>query len=558
MSLVFPLILLLIQQIVADKNVTHSIQERQSALEVLAFVGVPLVANYLSAPGPETLAPKPDSKFYPDYREEYLHRLELWLSQPLTDSGRGQGCTSGKRSTQTRTTSTVSSSGRLQFSKEQTSSMMAPGGDDPRKPPTPPPKRLPAPYVGARRRKRPRLDDKHPAYIVDLAGDSDEGIEVVNLEGDVIVIDDGPEVVEVFAPVASTSSIVLETTTTCPDSTRPASTSSSNSIMYCEAVSSSSENSNGPEEIVFMTGVPELRPYPGTDWNPRGSNRPITPYWRGLMWGTSASKATNTCVMDSFFSHVIYLGRRFPRYFRIHLNAARNEPEMFILYLTQHTEGQSKYTLSQCIHHGWNRVVAGGTFPISNGVINMVGSQEEAVFSHLRQSDRIWLIHQCGCDIPTRVDIRRDRRIWTAAQVQALSAPAEEVETKRGTKKCKECKGRFRYMRALVSQATWFHSFNIPRTVNSRDGYPMSIEMQEIGTNAIVHFDLGYFAYVSRASVGGIRHYTSVHVIQDQGTFYYNGMAGNGELQTVPANLDATATLESVVYFRRYDEGRPR
>ncbi|EFX60203.1 hypothetical protein DAPPUDRAFT_125083, partial [Daphnia pulex] len=130
------------------------------------------------------------------------------------------------------------------------------------------------------------------------------------------------------------------------------------------------------------------------------------------------------------------------------------------------------------------------------------------------------------------------------AQVQALSAPAEEVETKRGTKKCKECKGRFRYMRALVSQATWFHSFNIPRTVNSRDGYPMSIEMQEIGTNAIVHFDLGYFAYVSRVS--------------DQGTFYYNGMAGNGELQTVPANLEATATLESVVYFRRYDEGRPR
>jgi hypothetical protein len=82
--------------------------------------------------------------------------------------------------------------------------------------------------------------------------------------------------------------------------------------------------------------------------------------------------------------------------------------------------------------------------------------------------------------------------------------------------------------------------------------------MQEIGTNAIVHFDLGYFSYNRRALIGGVRHYVSVHVIPDQGTLYYDGMSQYGDLQQIPNDLETTAVLESVVYFRRYDEGRPR
>jgi len=561
------LLLFFVTQVSAGINITHSLIERQSAVELIAFVGVPLIATYLGSQELENLQPKPDPSAYPDIRQQYLNNLEEWLSaEPKTVSGRGKTCSSGQRGTQTRTTSRIKSSGRLSFLGETSSSMMAPGGDDPRKPPTPPPKRLPSPYIGDRPRKRTKVGKNKVIYLIDVEEQPLEvkeeqplEVEVVTLDDEVITIDEH----EVFIPVASGSNLVLVHTDTCPDPARPTSTASSEDVLLCEKQSSASESSNGPEEIQFMTDVPRLRPFPGTDLYPRGTTIPITPYWRGLIWGTSSSKVTNTCVMDSFFSHLIYLGRRFPRYFRIHLNAERNEPELFISYLTQHTEGQSRYSLSQCVHLGWNRVVPGGTFPVNNGVVNMVGSQYEAVFSHLRNSDRIWLVHQCECDLPTRVDIRRDRRTWTSAQVQALSAPAEDTHTpeensKKGNKKCKECKGRFRYLRALVSQATWFHAFHVPRTVNSRDGYPLTIEMQEIGTNAIVHFDLGYFSYVTRSTTGGVSHHTSVHLIADQGMFYYDGMSGSGDLRPIPANLEAMSTLDAVVYFRRYDGGRPR
>ncbi len=40
--------------------------------------------------------------------------------------------------------------------------------------------------------------------------------------------------------------------------------------------------------------------------------------------------------------------------------------------------------------------------------------------------------------------------------------------------------------------------------------------------------------------------------------FYYDGMSGSGDLRPIPANLEAMSTLDAVVYFRRYDGGRPR
>ena len=433
---------------------------------------------------------------------------------------------------------------------------MAPGGDDPKRPITPPPRKLPLPQIGDRRRTRPRVESVQPVYEVEDEGTHE--VEIITLDEEIISLEDDSEII---IPVRTGDRIVLNEPVVCLDSPRSATASSSSSILTLENQRSASETSNGPDEVQFMMHMPMLRPYPRTDLTPQEPYQEVLPYWRGLMWGTSVSGVTNTCVMDSFFSHLIYLGRRFPRYFRIHLNAARNEQEMFILFMSQRTGGRSRYSLSQCIHQGWNRVVEPGTFTTINGVVNMVGSQDEAVFRHFRQSDRIWLTHQCGCLISTRVDIRRDRHSWTPEQVQTLSTPTEDTEevgSKRSSKKCKDCKQRFRYVRALISQATWFHVFNVPRTVNSRAGYPLSIEMQEIGTNAIVHFDLGYFSYNGRNRVGGVSHYTSVHVIPDQGTLYYNGMANGGDLQPIPSNLDKMAVLESVVYFRRYDEGRPR
>ena len=496
----------------------HLVQERQAISGLFAYVGVPLVATYLEAPGKIDLSPKYDSTLPNSGCEEFLNELKEFLSKPIEQSGRGKGCSSSAGTKRTKTTSRVNSNGRLMFVSESVSSMMAPGGDDPQKPPTPPPKVLPLPRIVGRPRKRPRLDGTHPVYEVE-DDEAHEEVEIITLD------DDEADVTEVIIPIQTGAIVTIDMTNDCSNNDRISSSSSSSGVLTLEYEKSASESSNGPDEVQFMTGVPLLRPHPGTDLNPRGSRQPVTPFWRGLIWGTSASRVTNTCVMDSFFSHLIYLGRRFPLYFRLHLNAAQNEPERFILYMSQRTDGRSRYSLSQCIHHGWSQVVSAGTFPTVNGVINMVGSQDEAVFTHLRQSDRIWLTHQCGCLISTRVDIRRDRHSWTPAQVQALSSPVEdtrEESSKRASKKCKDCKLRFRYVRSLVSQATWFHAFNVPRTVTSRDGYPVTIEMQEIGTNALVHFDLGYFSYNGRDSVGGVRHYTSVHVIPDQGIFYYS------------------------------------
>ncbi len=183
--------------------------------------------------------------------------------------------------------------------------------------------------------------------------------------------------------------ITLDEKSSCSRSS--SSTSSTDSILWCEKERSASEASNGPDEVQFMTNLPSLWSYPGKDRVPRGSNLVITPFWRGLMWGTSSSGFINTCVMDSFFSHLFYLARRFPRHFRIHLNAANNRLEAFILAttLSQRSDGRMCYNLSQCVHQGWSTAETPGTFPKVNGVVDMVGSQDEAVFAHSRQSYRI-------------------------------------------------------------------------------------------------------------------------------------------------------------------------
>jgi hypothetical protein len=560
-------VIIIAESIKEEKQEQNGPQKRQTGLELVTFVGVPLMATILRMPPVNlNLRPKIKPTVLNSGCMDIEKEINELLSSPITYSGKGKGCSSNQGSVRTKTSSRVSSTGKLIFLGESSSSMMAPGGDDPRRPPTPPPRNLPLPLIGDRRRKRPRVEGEQPVYVIDDEEEDEEDrheVEVVTLDDDVFTIDeDGGN--EVTLPVQPGMVITLDETISCSSSRGPTSSSSSagsSGILWCEKERSASETSNGPDEVQFMTRVPALRPYPGTDRNPRGSNQELTPYWRGLIWGTSSSRITNTCVMDSFFSHVIYLARRFPRYFRIHLNLSNDRLEAFILAITQRTEGRTRYNLSQCVHQGWSAAVTPGTFPQVNGVVDMVGSQDEAVFAHLRQSDRIWLIHHCGCQVSTRVDIRKDKHVWTPAQVQALTSPAEENQqesSKHTSKRCKECKSQFRYVRALVSQATWFHAFNVPRTVNSREGYPLSIQMQEIGTNAIVHFDLGYFSYNRRAMVGGVRHYVSVHVIPDQGTLFYDGMSQNGDLQNIPSDLETNSVLESVVYFRRFDEGRPR
>lgn len=566
------------------KSEVKSKTERQTGLEVVSFIGLPLLANFFGTP--EKLNTKPilvvDTTPAVSFGKvtQFLIDFDEFASSPLSHSGRGgQQCAKG--STKTTTTSRINKNGRLMFVSETTSAL-APGGDDPRRPPTPPTKPTPRPKLNLKRKNKSGKEKKNKYQRVETENRlQDEEVEIIlldtNEEDEVVVIPvvnadySDISVSEAILPGPSGASLRVSSTSFCPATATGASkitrvssfgSSSSDALEIVDIETSNSESSNGPEEVTFSTKVPMLRPYPGSDQNPRASNIPLLPHWQGLMWGTTRSGATNTCVMDSFFSHVIYLARRHPRYFRIHLNAARNSPETFILFLSQNTAGRTRYELSQGVHLGWHRSVALGTFQTRNGVVDMVGSRDEAVHSHLRQSDRIWLTHQCGCDISTREDIRQDHRTWTPLQIAALNAPVEDTlklnSPRKAAKKCKQCKERFRYVRGLVSQATWFHVFNVPRTVTSRQGYPLSIEMQEIGTNAIVHMDLGYFSYTTRRLVAGVLHCVSVHHIPDEGFFFYNGMQEGGNLQPVPADIDQTHDLISVVYFRRYDETRPR
>jgi hypothetical protein len=394
----------------------------------------------------------------------------------------------------------------------------------------------------------------------------EEEVEVILLDDDDVVIphltgsylDLEESEVAVAGPSGATAIVTTHQICYPPGARGSKSSDSSDSIAI---VDSDSEDSNGPNEVQFNLNVPALRPYPGTDRSNLRPRMPITPYWRAPIWGSSSSSVTNTCVMDSFIAHVIYLSRRFPLYFRFHLNAARNEPEEFIYWLSQNTERGTLFQFSELVHKGWVQALPAGFFPTINNVVNMASSNGEAVFGHLRNSNRLWLLHQCGCDVLSREDIRQDRPSWTPQQVQALNSPSADValNPRKASKKCGTCKSKFRYVRGLVSQATWFHRFAVARG-SDRTGFPQTLEMQEIGTNAIIHFDLGYYDYVTRRTMAGtgIGHHVSIHVIPDQGTLFYNGMSNLGQLQPIPANLDQDFVLESVIYFKRFEQDRPR
>ena len=562
MQTLFPLYLLVLSVgCLPQKSGNHSDQDlsdrsqRQSGLELLTF-GIPLVATLLREPDQINVKPIFDPSYPQSGSAHFQYELAKFRPNPVEMSGRTQ-CTS-RRATKTATTSVMNTRGRLQFVSEATTSSIAgSSGDDPRRPPTPPPRPTPQPRLNLKRRKQD--PKKNTQYFIQ---DPTQQQQQHDGEVEIVLIDDEDnediQVVEVFAPPGARA--VLTNVVTCGAPLMSGHNRDPADWEELTVWSSESESTNGPDSQTFSSRLPPLRTNPGSDRKPTASNEPRLPHWDGLLWGRPESGVTNTCIMDPFFSHVIYISRRYPRYFRIHLNLDRSRPEEFVFFLSQTHHGWSKSQLSEGVHKAWAITVPSNTFQTTRGVIDMKLTQENAVFVHFRHSNRIWVIYQCQCDMTSREDIEKGRREWSPAQIRALNAvpsdPASSKVLRKVDKKCKTCKGPFQYVRALVSQATWFHSFPAPRSDARREDYPLSIETQEMGTNGIVHFDLGYFSYGMRRQTR-LDHHVSVHHIEGQGFYFYDCMQG-AQLQPIPSTLDQGYVLTAVTYFRRYDETRPR
>ena len=533
-------------------------RHRQSGLELLS-IAVPIAATLFREPDQINVKPIFDSSVPFSGFDQFSLDFEDFLSKPLQHSGRNTQCTRGTTK-KTTTTSRMDSKGHFRFVSETVSNVAPGGGEDPQRPPTPPPKPTPQPRLNLKRKKD---QSKNIRYII-----QDPHQQQPNEEIEIILLDDDDENVvvpnlsytyedltEVPVPGPSRAFAVVTSTTTCPSSPVP-STSTSQPQSH-ENLQIIGTGPRGQSQVQFINDLPTLRPNPGSDRIPTAPNQPILPHWRGTIWGQWGSGVTNTCVMDSFFSHIIYISRRYPRYFRIHLNLANNRPETFILFLSRNTNMRSSiYEMSNGIHKSWIRSINPGSFPANIlGDADMASRQHEAVISHMPDSCRMWFVYECQCDTTSRSELDR---FWKPSQLHILNNPATGTSKPKGAvKTCDNCKQGYRFTRGLVSQATWFHSFRVPRGPYNRDHFPRSIRMQEIGTNNIVHFDIGYFTYGSNGvNAFGLGHQTSVHWIEGEGYRFYDCTVAN--LAPVPPTLEQDNYIEAVVYFRRYDETRPR
>jgi len=533
-------------------------RHRQSGLELLS-IAVPIAATLFREPDQPKVKPVFDPSVPFSGSDKFSLDFEDFLSKPLQHTGRATQCTRGTTK-QTTTTSRMNNRGQFRFVSEKVSNLAPGGGEDPQRPPTPPPRPTPQPRLNFKRKKD---QSKNIRYIIrdPRQQQSDEEIEIVLLDDDDgnIVIPNlsytHDDITEVPVPGPSRSFAVVTSTQTCPSSSAPSTSTSQPQLQ--ETLQIISTGDKGQSVVQFTTSLPTLRPNPGSDRIPTAPNEPILPYWRGTIWGDLGSGVTNTCVMDSFFSHIIYISRRYPRYFRIHLNLANNRAETFILFLSRNTNLRASiFEMSNGVHKSWIRSITPGLFPTNIvGDVDMASRQHQAVITHMPDSCRMWFIYQCQCDTTSRSELDR---FWRPSQLHIMNKPEIGNPGPQGAvKTCGNCQQGFRYTRGLVSQATWFHSFRISIGPYSRDQFPRSIQMQEIGTNAIVHFDIGYFLYNTRGvNFMGLGHQTSVHWIEGEGYRFYDCTTSN--LGPIPANLDQDNFIEAAVYFRRYDETRPR
>jgi hypothetical protein len=512
------------------------------------FVSVPAVLFYGAAISPliALFAAQPPRKpsFLPDFEtvQEQMDRkakekkfLDL-ISKPVQHAPtkqQQQQQQQKQQQQQQQQCSTVSYQNRGDGIFKQT-----PAGSGPPPPNQPPWKKpLPASRINLKPSKKQQKRQKFPPLL-----NPQLSVSQIDEDNAIVISDD-----ETFIPIQASSTMTL--TTTCIAPHRTSRQSSTSSVM---SMASSSGASHGPDEEQVFFMLPTIRAHAGTDPGVEVEiHYPVSEQWRGLSWATPDTGYSNSCNIDSFLSHVIYLSRSLNGYFRRHLNLINNPMEDAIRQvILPRSDTETATSFSRHIHEIWANAI-GTTIP-TYGVVDLLGSEGLNVFRHLLSSSNVWFVHNCGCQ---RASLSSDRdaiKRWSPELLENLcktSPTAANAVTHKSSKKCHRCLDNFRYERGMVSQASWFHAFNIKNQPDHYSMYPPTLEFQNIGSTEIIYFDIGYFTY-STNIVPHIQHQVSIHRIGLTWRFY-DGMHPQGQLQNVPLNLDTDFHIETVIYFRR-------
>jgi len=301
--------------------------------------------------------------------------------------------------------------------------------------------------------------------------------------------------------------------------------------------------------------------------------------WRGNRWGSQSDPIENTCIIDSFLSHVIYIARRNPAYFYhvLRLTNSRAESAIREIISTANSNDYSPRQRSNLIHDHWVSAFPEIFTRVSqnDGHINIAGSETSSIVLPMANSSQIWIAHHCNCaNTESRLLRVEDDNgiVWSANTIgwfQSISFP-NTPRTDATNMECDQCLSNYRAVRGFVSESTWHHNFYL-REENQQDSlfdfdsYPRTLVFEELVTGNTVYFDLGFFSIstpfrmipVSNPRPGQSRfhvplqHQTSVHFIEGQGWRYYDGMQNGGQLQDLPDLSSKTHDVKSVTYFRR-------
>ena len=522
-----------------------------------------------------------------------------------------------------------------------------PSGNGPTPPPTPSwSKGTPAPKVVTeepKKRKsnepflqRPkiiRLSDSPVRILADAVGNAQNELEVVNIsddsdDADVIANEGQGEIFVNLRPgnaLATTSRIcedlhsvgnsrtdhfqetdvvLISSGSTTPISHGTINIASSSrgtidlifSPTHSIISSSASPNTRGAEGVeaynTVLNRLPAIRNYINPHPNP-GLNSDLLPEtpdrtgnpWPDLGWGSTVQRVGNTCVIDSFLSHIIYIYNRIPDYFNRVLRLLNSPSEMAVrnvLRVSRNTAFTHQRRDDQ-IHLQWVSSfedIFTDTRIDSYGVpyYNIAGSEHNSIVRPLINSTRIWISHVCFCDglesqmqpaitrpwiFPTTWSAETIGWFRTAVIEQPRVSPSittlENLE-------CRSCNSNYRATRGYVSVSTWFHQFYLKEdtqepSVFDFDSYPRTLEFEELETGNIVHFDIAYFSiaiqqnynWATRRIEPVLGHQTSIHWIEGEGWRYYDGMRTINYLSYVPQNLHATHLVSAVTYFRRIE-----
>ena len=338
-----------------------------------------------------------------------------------------------------------------------------------------------APFLQPSKVARPGL---RSPLVITISSDEDSEIEVIYEESpDIVQLQKAAEILIRMQPGTSllTTSRVCDNLRPRPDRPGIAQVEQANLVLIPssdEGTPISSPGSRGVPNVSFeaavIMGLPETRAASVTSAHSiQNTHYTAEQWWRGLLWGSLASTYGNTCNMDSFFSHIVYLHRRYPAYFYNVMNLVDNVAEnaIFEIIKIARNEVYGPRSRNRLIRENWiSRFPNVFTNIISTGDVNTidcVGGEGTNIFQQLANSSRMWLAHECNCDQASFQLNGYSVLRWTAESIRWLSnanTPAVRLSnhlTSLERLSCHQCLNSYRFSRGFVARSTWIHQFLI-------------------------------------------------------------------------------------------------